>query len=336
MPKITIQSMAAALGLSRNTVALALKGDAAVSPITRQRVYDYARETGYIKEEGGQHHFMVLKTPDEAPFWNRIVDGIAEEARTNNCIVTVAVVTDEDIAQCRLPIGCREETDVFLFLNVFPEEYCRLLVRDGKIGIFLDGRANGGQTQQIGDLIKSEGIRSMRRITKQLILQGLSRIEFLAGADVAEFETLADRLLGYQEAMEEAGLPMTTLRDLTKNPQSNLYKKEELRKVLSGFPEMPEAFVCCSDALACRVTNELNARNIRVPEDVAVTGFDNDEERSINPFFTTANFNTKWLGQKMVMQAVWRLEHPQAPHETIVVESRVIFRHSSEKYGILQ
>ena len=49
MGKITIQSMARELGLSRNTVSMALKGNELVTPRTRERILRYAEEIGYIE-----------------------------------------------------------------------------------------------------------------------------------------------------------------------------------------------------------------------------------------------------------------------------------------------
>ena len=50
MGKVTIQSMAKELGLSRNTVAMALKDDPKVAPVTRERVLRMAKRNGYLGE----------------------------------------------------------------------------------------------------------------------------------------------------------------------------------------------------------------------------------------------------------------------------------------------
>ena len=49
---------------------------------------------------------------------------------------------------------------------------------------------------------------------------------------------------------------------------------------------------------------------MRVPEDVALTGFDDDEDRMLYPFFSTVHVDTKWLGRRMVHEFLWREEHP--------------------------
>lgn len=336
MTKITIQDIAKEMGLSRNTVSLALKGSEVVAASTRQRIYEYALRAGFFRQaEPGavrpEYLVMVLRRPNDAVFWDKIMSGIMKEAREENCLIQVGVILEEDILQSRLPIGYKENVDAFLFLNVFPESYVELLLQEGKAGIFLDGDVHVGRGAMSGDMVKSEGLRSTHCITRTLIAQGLKRIEFLSSDDVEVCQTVHDRLLGYQQAMEEANLPMTTMKELQKLKGRNVYNLRELGAIMDERAELPEAFVCSNDVIAARVIQVLRERGIRVPEDVAVTGFDNTEERDAVQFITTADFNAEWLGRRLVMQMLWRLRHPEAPHEVIMVDSKVIFRHSSEK-----
>ena len=85
MGKVTIQSMAKELGLSRNTVAMALKDDPKVAPVTRERVLRTAKRNGYLgeneyvekirKQREKHYNIMVLRTRDTAVYWDRVVSG---------------------------------------------------------------------------------------------------------------------------------------------------------------------------------------------------------------------------------------------------------------------
>ena len=89
MGKVTIQSMAKELGLSRNTVAMALKDDPKVALVTRERVLRMAKRNGYLGEnvyveevrapQEKHYNIMVLRTRDAAVYWDRVVSGISEE-----------------------------------------------------------------------------------------------------------------------------------------------------------------------------------------------------------------------------------------------------------------
>lgn len=338
MTKTTIQEMANALGLSRNTVSLALKGSGVVSGATRQRVYEYARRVGYLNQtvapaaEKPQYQVMVLRQPKEGVFWDKIMSGLMKEAREENCLIQIAIVLDDDVRERRLPVGYKEGIDAFLFLNVFPQEYIEMILRGGKRGIFLDGAVQATQGTMFGDMVKSEGAHSVQYITTQLIAQGLKKIEFLCDTDVEECQTIWDRLIGYQKAMELANLPATTSKDLAALWKYNVYNVNSLGKMIDERKKLPQAFVCSNDVIAERLIHALALRGIKVPEDVAVTGFDNSEEKSVQPFITTADFHGEWLGRRMIQQLMWRIQHPDAPHEMVVIESEVIFRESSKKY----
>ena len=91
------------------------------------------------------------------------------------------------------------------------------------------------------------------------------------------------------------------------------------------------AIVCGNDMIAKRLTESFRKIGVRVPEDVALTGFDDDEDRMLYPFFSTVHVDTKWLGRRMVHEFLWREEHPEAPKERILVSGEVVVRRSSCK-----
>ena len=93
MGKVTIQSMAKELGLSRNTVAMALKDDPKVAPVTRERVLRMAKRNGYLGEnvyveevrapQEKHYNIMVLRTRDAAVYWDRVVSGQSQRPSHN-------------------------------------------------------------------------------------------------------------------------------------------------------------------------------------------------------------------------------------------------------------
>lgn len=69
-----------------------------------------------------------------------------------------------------------------------------------------------------------------------------------------------------------------------------------------------------------------------VPQDVAVTGYDNLEGvAQVEPFLTTVRVGNQRLGRRLVQQLMWRLQNPSFPKEVIFIGVEVIFRQSSNK-----
>lgn len=288
MGKVTIQSMAKELGLSRNTVAMALKDDPKVAPVTRERVLRMAKRNGYLGEnvyveevrapQEKHYNIMVLRTRDAAVYWDRVVSGISEEASLNNCQTRVAVVTEREEENGILPLGLNENIDAIFCIKMLPPEYMQKLVNLG-YRIFQLDHYCGIEQRPMGDIVRVDGVQPVSLLTSHLIGQGMTRIGFLSEHS-STYESMHDRYV---------------------------------------------------DMIAKRLTESFRKIGVRVPEDVALTGFDDDEDRMLYPFFSTVHVDTKWLGRRMVHEFLWREEHPEAPKERILVSGEVVVRRSSCK-----
>lgn len=337
MSRVTIKSIAQDLDLGRNTVSMAIKGDPRVSEETRRKVISYAASLGYAKltpctnvltNNSDPIRVLVIRRLDQTAYWDRVINGVSEEAARQNCIINISVVTQEDVDNKRLPFGYSEDIDACIFLHKFGEEYTRKILNNRIIGIFLDCKNYTFLEPMMGDVIKSEGRRSMMQITQSLIAQGMTKIGYLCPYYI-NAETFCDRYEGFCAAMREADLPVLPQYVVTSSPYQD--KTICYKAALDQFPDLPEAIVCVNDDSALKISGLLIERGVRIPEDVAITGFDNDEYDAFTPFFTTVNCNAFHLGKRTVQQLIWRMDHLDTPFETITVDSTPIYRRSSQK-----
>lgn len=345
MGKVTIQNIARDLGLSRNTVSMALRGNELVAPRTREMVMRYAKQTGYVADsepEGEErrqvteHQIMILRKPDVAVYWDKVINGITEEASSHHCQTRVAVVTEKDEAEHRFPLGMNEDVEAVFCVKMLSRSYVEKIRRKGIAVFQLDTYKDVGE-EMPGDVVKIESFQPMVKLTRHLIGQGMTRIGFLNESS-SLVETMHDRFDGYLYAMRQAGIelvPELVMPD-TDMESSEFYDDRTFEGIVQGYQRqgLPEAVVCGNDEIARFLTKALRRVGIKVPEDVAVTGFDNDEEGMLDPFFTTVNVDAKWLGRRLVQCFLWRLQHPDAPNEKIEVAGRVIVRRSSMKGGL--
>ncbi len=340
MGKITIQSIASDLGLSRNTVSMALKGNELVTPRTRERILRYAEEIGYIgslprsdahveeETEISPYQVVILRKPDVAVYWDKVINGISEEACSNHCRPRVAVITREDEEKKRLPSGLDEGVQAVFCVKMLDREYVQRIKQMGIRVILLDDYKDD-INERLGDVVKPESFQPTIRLTRHLIDQGMRRIGFL-NENSGAYETMHDRFAGYLFAMRQAGIEPEP--DLVKPDMGGeFYDVGNFERIVESYKVLPEAVVCGNDEIAKYLTQALRKKGLRVPEDVAVTGFDNDEEGMLDPFFSTVNIDVKWLGKRMVQCFLWRMAHPNAPYEKIVVSGEVIIRKSSIK-----
>lgn len=339
MGKVTIQSIAKDLGLSRNTVSMALKGNDLVTPRTREKILRYAEQVGYITNvsqgeevhKGEQpillYHIMILRRPDVAVYWDKVINGISEEASRNHCQTQVVVVTQEDEDEQRLPPGLTEDIQAVFCVKMLNRNYIRKIRQKGIRVILLDTYKDAGD-EMLGDIVKTESFQPVVQLMRHLIGQGMRKIGFL-NENSRKYETMHDRFDGYLYAMATAGIKSIPEHVMPDMEGIDFYKAETFERIVDGYRELPEAVVCGNDEIAKFLTQALRKKGIRVPEDVAVTGFDNDEEGMLDPFFTTVNVDAKWLGRRMVQCFLWRMQNPDAPYEKIEVSGQIVIRKSS-------
>ncbi len=337
MGKITIQRIAKELGFSRNTVSMALKGNDMVAPQTREMIVKYAQSLGYSRlgipegepeenERDTVYRIMILRKADVAVYWDKVISGISEEASRHNCQTQVAVVTRQDEETLRLPLGLNEEIHAVFCVNLLDTEYLKQIRSKGIEVYLLDNYAQG--EEPIGDIVKMESFHAVAQLTRHLIGQGMKRIGFL-NENSSVYETMKDRFDGYLYAMQKAGLVIDPSIVIPDAQSDHFYEPDTFSAIVEGYQGLPQAVVCGNDSIAKVLTQALRTKGIRVPEDVAVTGFDNDEEGMLDPFFTTVNVDAKWLGRRMVQCFLWRMKYPGAPYEKIMVYGEIILRKSS-------
>ena len=356
MKKVTIKYIASDLGLSRNTVAMALKGDKRVAESTRFNVINYAASVGFNVSVARpaastqQKHILLVRRPGWTAYWDRVVGGISQAAAERNYVMNITVVTQEDINALRLPNGYDDDISGIFFLHKFGEKYNKLLLHDNKIGIFLDRSGYNDPSPLLGDVIKTEGSRSVMALTTSLIKQGLTKIAYFCPYVIGA-ETFDDRFYGYTRALIDNNIPInpkfivehSDTQDKQKALEDGLWqflpdnadRSLSLRDALALYKDqLPEAIICANDNSCFKVSKLLQDAGIKIPEDIAITGYDNDEYDAFVPFFTTVESNAFNLGRRMVEQFSWRCRHRNNTFETITLECKPIYRRSSQKIVI--
>lgn len=340
MKPVSILDIASKTGFSRNTVAKALRGDTSVSEKTRRIVIQTAYEMDYqklgnqaLKEIGlsGENHgmnFAVLVSKSSAAFWNNIVMGVSDEINTVNGTCQISFIGEDDERALILPRNLldRNLTGI-ICLYAFCPAYIEKILELKKPVVFLDISPEIYRRLPL-DVVLTDGFQSVYQITGDLISRGRRKIGFIG--DTAYCQSICDRYQGFLHAMEEASLPVDISFCRVGPNHDKYYRYEEVKEFLSSLPELPEALVCANDHIAQEVYRYCREYTIRIPEDMAVTGFDNlRESNTLNPPLTTVRTREYSLGKRLVQQLLWRMENPDMPRETLYIRSKVLHRESS-------
>lgn len=343
MKKVTIQDVAKELNLSRNTVAKALNNSDTVSYETRYVVIEKAYEMGYSKlspvvlnefklrnKIDETKTIVVLTRREISVFWNSIIMGISDELNKYGCKLQFNFISEQDEKNFILPLDLQAEVSGIIILSVFSIEYIDQIMKQNIPVVFLDAPADVDSISGYGDIVICEGMNSIRRITADLITKGMRRIGFIG--DITYCKTINDRYQGYIRALEDAGIVLDEGIVASYHAARKFYITEEVETALANFSYLPEAIVCANDDIALYVIRYLSSKGISVPNDVAVTGYDNVEGMSqAEPILTTVRVGNQRLGRRLVQQLMWRIQNPSFPKEVIYIGVEVIFRQSSNK-----
>lgn len=181
------------------------------------------------------------------------------------------------------------------------------------------------RTERFYDLLLSDR-QAMKDITNHFIKDhGFTKICHMTGR--WELQDARDRFRGYEEAMAEAGLDVT---DDMVFYGDYWYNKgaEAVDYFTHGGTDLPQAIVCANDYMALAVCKELTDRGIRVPEDVCLSGYDNEESTTYNNIpITTFDGNIAEFGRSAIHTLHAAINGECPPKETYV-PSTMILRNS--------
>ena len=246
-----------------------------------------------------------------------------DESLTEAGYRTKIVFTDEtnDIA---LPM--QGELAGILVLSVYADRFIEKYARFGKPIVFLDTGIGNSAEYRLGDVVLSEGLHAIANIVKHLAAQGLQKIGFIG--DTTYCRTIRERYNGYLLGLKTAGIKPDQTIIARAYDVHHYYEKPGVDAALDAFAYMPEAIVCPSDCIALYLIQCLKERGLRVPEDVAVTGYDNLESlvEPMRPFLTTISIQNYDLGKRLAAQILWRMANVSAPKEIIMLMGDLMIR----------
>lgn len=306
----TINDIATKAGLSKASVSRALNGKQDVDPETRQRIFKIAAQMGYVPSataralSNGRSNCLGLLVPSLTwPWILEVLRGVAEEIeRSGYSLMLYTTANGEDSERAFmsqvLPAGAVDGLALVIPPGMF--EYIGELAKRGMPVVVIDDRGHHPEFPTVATT-NFEGGRSA---TQHLIDLGRRRIAMLNGQ--LEFGCNIDRLEGYKSALEKASLAFEGRHTMTG------YFTEEsgssgITRILEADPSIDAVFAA-NDLMAFGAMRALRMAGRRIPDDVAVVGFDDIPASAItHPPLTSVHQPLYEMGRTaagMVMAAV--------------------------------
>ena len=162
--------------------------------------------------------------------------------------------------------------------------------------------------------------------THHLLEKGHTRIGF-AAPSIEESSVIHDRYQGYLDALDEYGIEVNTHWVFEK--AANQQGGEEVARLVCRMRNRPTAIVSTADLLACGIVKGCQARGMRIPEDLSVTGFDDAmPARLMTPELTTVAQDTRQKVETGVQMLLRAIEDPSYRNEYRVMDVSLVQRQS--------
>lgn len=330
--KVTMMDIAREAGVSQSTVSFVLSGSTSVriSDATRERVLEVARSLGYrryshMAEEhvGSRVIGFLVDEISTSPFAVASMDGAREVAWENDRVVLISSSGgDPELERSAIEtlLACRPEGIVLASILTRRIEPPRAL--GGVPTVLLNCYAPG---RGFPSVVPGE-VAGGQVATRCLIDAGHRRIAMISGEPW--MEAARDRLKGYRRALSTVDLSAdpALVREGNWLPSSGY----EQTRALMALPEPPTAIFCSNDSMAIGCYEALKELGLRVPDDISVVGYDDQEvARHMYPPLTTVLLPHeemgRWAVETLITQAA---TGRQPPLRQVKIECPLVERDS--------
>jgi LacI family transcriptional regulator len=328
---VTVTDIAEAIGVSRATVSLVLRGSPLVNVDTRAKVEAELRRQRYVYNRGAANlrrrtsSSVALVINDLSnPFFAEFASGVDEALGGKGFVTLLGSTGESPERQQAVLTTLMEHMPAGLILS--PAEGSdagQLRQVLGHANVLLFNRELPGADW---DFLTLDNQQGAYLATRHLIEQGHRRIAFYGGHAVSS--SCHQRRTGYAQALVEAGMPVQPEWLIETSP-SRLDAAARTGE-LFALDAVPTAAVCYNDSVALGLMLGLASRGVQPGRDFAVTGFDDISEASVaSPPLTTLTVNPRERGRQAAELLLLRLDHPDAAPARTVAPVQLRVRESS-------
>jgi LacI family transcriptional regulator len=336
----TLYDVARLAGVSTATVSRVVHAQDRVRDSTRTRVLDVIRQLGYVPDGAAQSLSRRRKTiiglvcverlaPQQYDiesmsllFYDEILRGVEQRIRDNDWSLLITYLREHNKHDIDRLLRLSGKVDGLLLGEgiVPPDDLARLAERMPVVAVA------GDPTQQAADVVTADNRDGSAALVRHLVeVHHRKRLFHVDGPPTAP--DAKERRLGLGEVLHVH--PGTALIGSYSGRFSVQSGVEAGELLLANRRDLPDAVVCANDQMAIGVLQALERGGVRVPDDLAVTGFDDIFPGSLsNPSLTTVHQPMRLLGERACARLLERIAAPDLPQQVELLPTSLVIRHS--------
>ena len=321
----TIYSVAKLAGVSIATVSRVLQGTRAASPQTRASVLKAVEELDYVPLRAARslavqrHAANGLVVPDlVGPYYSELLMGYeSAAAQFGQSVVIVVTNAREDPSRAVRELSSRVDGLVVAHATM-SDDGARSIAHHTPV-VLLARRALPGC-----DAVSTENTRSAQALTEHLLEHGRSRLIFVGKPQASP--DVDQRYGGFTKALSQADLSAVAPALPVSYREGS--GAEAASKVLASA-NRPDALFCANDELALSTMKALQLAGVRVPDDIAIVGWDDVmTARYVNPGLTTVRQPLYELGRLAATRLQERIAGGPLVPEPLILPTELVLRSS--------
>ena len=329
--RATIDDVAKLAGVSTATVSRVINNNGPVAQKTREMVINAIEELDYRPQSAAQilaskktNTIGLLFQAISGEFFSPLLSGIEQAAQENgfNLLIYSTQAYHADDTVFSLPIGEHNTDGVLVYVNSLnPDEITRFYKLGFPVVLIHQSPPEG----ILIPCVTVENKTGARRIVDHLIdVHGYQRIAYLSGS--IDQEDTHWREMGYQESLSSHNIPFDPVLVRTGGFNRQI-AESTVKSWLADGIEFDSIFAA-DDEMAIGVLAALDNAGIRVPEDIALVGFDDIYlARYLNPPLTTVRAPTEQVGHEAIHLLIQQIQG-QETDAVILLPTELVIRQS--------
>ena len=329
---MNLEAIAKLSGVSRSTVSRVINDDPNVSDITREKVMAVVRQVNYVPNAAarglaaGRTHVLGLVIPVGVaalfadPYFPILIQGVSSTCNAREYSVMLWLAEPEYERRMVRQIMYSGLVDGVIVTSMLMNDTLLQALADGDLPYMLIGRH---PTDSRVSYVDADNQAGAREAVTHLLRLGRLRIATITGPQ--NMIAGADRLIGYRAALRDRGL----MSDPNLIAEGDFTEAGGYRAMQQLLARSLDAVFVASDMMAIGAIRTLHEAGLRVPEDVAVVGFDDlPLAARTDPPLTTVRQPIHRLGAATVDTLVDLIEHPDSSPRRTVLPTELVVRAS--------
>ncbi|MFZ0390584.1 MAG: LacI family DNA-binding transcriptional regulator [Calditrichia bacterium] len=332
----TIKDVAKKANVSVATVSLVIHNHTRISPETRRKVQRAIRDLNYhptrsarrlVSQTSGNIGFIC--TDDHfsrsEPFYTQIFLGTEFQAREHEYYILLTTIPSDFNRKDKMPQFVLEKNvDGIIIAGKVPEIFIDRMEAYKMPLVFIDYYFD----RKTDPVVLIDNMDGGRQAVEHLVQSGHRNIAFIAG-DI-QHPSIQERFQGYKMALDTAGIEFRERLTVTDRQYPDRKNGYAAVKLLYERQTSFTAVFTCNDAMAIGVLQYLKEKNIAVPKDISIIGFDDVEaDLALDPPLTTIRVPKIDMGIESVRLMMEILQNKSRLSRKILVPVELVIRKST-------